>query len=136
MLLRDDSFVMADLCRAAQRERENLSGISQGLDQARHDNVGVEHDLHFRRRARRAAEISASMSDLDKSAVPLAAAVCWSADCAWSARTLRNSTQVESNEAAAIRKSTATGRPLAVMTRSPLPADFNQWLAGLLFSSL
>jgi len=35
-----------------------------------------------------------------------------------------------------MRDSTATGRPLEVIIRSPLPADFNHWLAGLFFSSV
>ena len=43
---------------------------------------------------------------------------------------------MDSTDAAATRKSTATGWPLDVMIKSSLPADFNHWLAGFLFSSL
>lgn len=67
---------MANLNRASQCQRENLGGISLRLEQARHDDVGVEHDFHFRRRARRLAAISASMSDMESSDAPLAAAAC------------------------------------------------------------
>src|SRR6266566_5418130 len=135
-VLREGAFFVADLHCAGQRERENLGGISQRLNQTRHDDIGVEHDFHFRRRARRAAPISASISDMDKLAVPLAAAACWSADCAWSARMLRKRARVDSMEAAAMGRSTATGWPLEVMTRSCLPADFNHAPAGFFFNSL
>ena len=74
--------IVANLNCAGQCERENLGGISLRLEQTRHDDVGVEHDFHFRRRARRRAAISASMSDMESSAAPLAAAACCSADCA------------------------------------------------------
>ena len=106
------------------------------MEQARHDDVGVEHHLHFRRRAQRAAAIPASISDKLKPAVPLAAAACCREAWAWSARTLRKSERVDSTDAAAIRRSTATGWPLDVIIKSPLPADFNHWLAGFFLRSL
>jgi hypothetical protein len=67
---------MTGLDGTRQRQGENLSGISLRLEQARHNDVGVEHDFHFWRRVRRAAAISASTSDIEKLEVPLAAAAC------------------------------------------------------------
>jgi len=149
-------------CGSPQRARWLLISLSPGLHELRRANdralapalgwiVGqvacdeiihlpsqseTEHHLHFRRRARRAAAISASISDRVKPVVPLAAAACCSATCTWSARALRKSERVDSADAAAMRRSTATGRPLEVMIKSALPADFNHWLAGCFFSSL
>src|SRR4051812_49565691 len=76
------------------------------------------------------------MSETDREAVPLACAACCKAPCAWSARTLRKSARVDSTDEVAMRKRTATGRPLEVITRSSLAADFNHAPAGFLFNSL
>jgi len=134
--LGEDAIVMAGLHRTGQGERENLRGISLRLKQARHDDVGVEHDFHFRRRARRLAAISASMSDMESSAAPLAAAACCKLACACSARPLCKSARVDSTEADAMRNSTATGCPLDVTTKSSLPADLSHCFAGFFYKSL
>ncbi len=73
------------------------------------------HHLHFRWRAQRVAAISASISASVKPSVPLTAAACYSAVWAWSTRTPRKSERVDSTDAAARRRSTATGRPLDVV---------------------
>ncbi len=135
-ILGKNSFVVANLDSARQNQRENLAGISLRLEQARHDDVGVEHDFHFRRRARRLAAISASMSDMEKPDVPLTTAACWSAACACSARTLRTSARVDSTDADAMRSNTAMGWPLEVMTKSSLLADLSHCFVGFFFNSL
>lgn len=127
---------MANLDCAGQCQREHLGGVSLGPKQARHDNVGVEHDFHFRRRARPRAAISASMSEMESSEAPLAAAACCRLAWACNARTLRKSARVDSTDADAIRISTATGSPLEVMTRSSLPADLSHCFAGFFCKSL
>ena len=77
LIFSKDALVVTNLNSVSQRQREYLSRISFGLKQARHEDIGVEHDSHLRR-ARRAVVISASMSEIDNSDVPFCSAACCS----------------------------------------------------------
>ena len=65
---------MANLHRASQSQPEHLGRLPLSLEQAGYNDVGIEHDSHFRRRARRVAAISASTSAMPRPDTPPTAA--------------------------------------------------------------